>query len=130
MSARTNSTVPSGLTKSIDKGSEPSSRPVPVHMGTMGWAENALKENLVTFTKAFNFAPKRVRYFDYLNSLFLKRTQISFASASAPLSFLFQWPEVSLVRLQESPIQALIDDSSNLIAEDPADVLSGIVIPT
>jgi hypothetical protein len=40
----------------------------------MGWAENALKEKLVTFTKAFNFAPKRVRYFDYLNSLFLKGT--------------------------------------------------------
>jgi hypothetical protein len=40
----------------------------------MGWAENALKENLVTFTKAFNLTPKRVRYFDYLNSLFLKET--------------------------------------------------------
>jgi hypothetical protein len=32
--------------------------------------------------------------------------------------------------LNSPPIQALIDDSSNLIAEDPADVLSGIVIPT
>jgi hypothetical protein len=73
MSARTTSTAP-GLTKSIDKGSEPFSGPFLFILGTMRWAENALKKNLVAFAKAFNLATKRVRYFDCLNSLFLKGT--------------------------------------------------------
>jgi hypothetical protein len=116
----------------------------------MGWAEDALKENLVAFVKTFDLALKRFRYFNYLNLLFLNGTWISFAcavSAAATITssseilsesqrslhlgrlrnphlrhYLFSFSGLKSlldVSFQESPIQALIGDSSNLIAKNP-----------
>jgi hypothetical protein len=60
MSARTTSTVPSGLTKSIDKDQSLLQGLFLFIWGTMGWADNPRKEHLVAFAKAFDLALKKV----------------------------------------------------------------------